>query len=111
MESEPGSEFASSLPTMQALKEIRCGSPEVLFGSGDPAAPAVQKICHEAITACDLDFRQDLVRSLVVAGGTTMLPGFAPRLRSQLSDLLPGELARQVDVCVDSQRRYAAWIG
>merc|ERR1712154_352037 len=98
MESEPGSEFASSLPTMQALKEkvcsvtldyrsamkgpdcadeesrsfelpdgkiirvnrqIRCGSPEVLFGSGDPAAPAVQKICHEAITTCDLDFRQD----------------------------------------------------
>merc|ERR1711879_179911 len=57
------------------------------------------------------DFKQDLVRSLVVAGGTSMLPGLAPRLKSELSSLLPAELARSVEVCVDSQRRYAAWIG
>jgi len=67
----------------------------------------------DAINTCDLDFRLDLVRSLVVAGGTSMLPGLAPRLRSELSGLLQpqGEIARQVDICVDSQRKYAAWIG
>ncbi|CAK0797247.1 unnamed protein product [Prorocentrum cordatum] len=92
-------------------QQIRLGAPEVLFGGGDPNAPTVQKICMEAINTCDLDFRQDLVRSLVVAGGTTMLPGLAPRLKRELGRLLPSDLSRQVDPCVDSQRRYAAWIG
>jgi len=96
---------------IQVSQQIRSGTPEVLFGAGDPSAPSVQKICMEAINTCDLDFRQDLVRSLVVAGGTSMLPGLAPRLKSELASLLPLELSRQVDVCVDSQRRYAAWIG
>jgi len=92
-------------------QQIRLGAPEVLFGGGDPNAPTVQKICMEAINTCDLDFRQDLVRSLVVAGGTTMLPGLAPRLSRELCRLLPNDLSKQVDPCVDSQRRYAAWIG
>lgn len=96
---------------IQVSKAIRTGSPEILFGDGDPNNPSVQKICNEAITTCDLDFRQDLVRSLVVAGGTSMLPGLASRLKSELASTLPSELARQVEVCVDSQRRHAAWIG
>mmetsp|Transcript_76717 Transcript_76717/g.194690 ORF Transcript_76717/g.194690 Transcript_76717/m.194690 type:complete len:411 (+) Transcript_76717:107-1339(+) len=96
---------------IKVSKEIRTGAPEVLFGFGDSKLPSMQKICNEAIMTCDLDFRQDLVRSLVVAGGTSMLPGLAPRLKSELAAALPGELGRQVEVCVDSQRRYAAWIG
>jgi len=96
---------------IQVSQQVRTGSPEALFGDGDSGAQSVQRICMEAISTCDLDLRQDLVRSLVVAGGTSMLPGLAPRLRSELSVLLPSELAKQVDICVDSQRRYAAWIG
>lgn len=92
-------------------KQLRTGSPEVLFGDGDSSLPSVQKICYDAVTTCDLDFRQDLVRSLVIAGGTSMLPGLAPRLRTELASILPSELAQHVDVCVDSQRRNAAWIG
>jgi len=96
---------------VQVSQQIRLGAPELLFGGKEQGAPSIQKICMEAISTCDLDFRLDLVRSLVVAGGTSMLPGLAPRLRSELSSLLPGEMARQVDICVDSQRKYAAWIG
>jgi len=92
-------------------QSIRAGAPELLFGGPDGTGPSVQKICKEAIDTCDLDFRQDLVKSVVVAGGTSMLPGLAPRLRAEVSQLLPQELKQQVDICVDSQRRYAAWIG
>jgi len=92
-------------------QHVRNGAPEVLFGNQEQGAHSVQKICAEAIDTCDLDFRQDLVKSLVVAGGTSMLPGLAPRLRNELATLLPNELRDKVDVCVDSQRRYAAWIG
>lgn len=96
---------------IQVDNATRAGAPEVLFGGADKDGTSVQKICMEAISTCDLDFRQDLVRSLVVAGGTSMLPGLAPRLRAELQALLPAETASQVDICVDSQRRYAAWIG
>jgi actin-related protein len=101
---------------IEVEQTIRMGAPEILFGGGEQGedASSMQKICKEAIDTCDLDFRQDLVRSLVVAGGTSMLPGLAPRLKTELSGLLSAsspELARQVDICVDSQRRYAAWIG
>jgi len=102
------------LPDNKIIKvnqQIRLGAPEVLFGNGDKSAQSVQKICSEAIGTCDMDLQQDLVRSLVVAGGTSMLPGLKPRLRAELASLLPSEMARQVDICVDSQRKYAAWIG
>jgi actin-related protein len=96
---------------IQVGRDIRLGAPEILFGSRDRGNQSIQKICLDAINTCDMDFQMDLIRSLVVAGGTTMLPGFAPRLKTELSSLLPGEKARQIDVIVDSQRKYAAWIG
>jgi len=99
---------------IQVSKAIRTGSAEVLFGEGDASAQSLQKICNEAIATCDMDFRQELVGSIVVAGGTSMLPGLAPRLKSELEATLASslpDLSRQVDVCVDSQRRHAAWIG
>jgi actin-related protein len=95
---------------IQVPQDIRLGAPEILFNR-EQGAQSIQRICYDAINTCDLDFRLDLIKSLVVAGGTSMLPGFAPRLKTELSSLLPGEMARQVDVCVDSQRKYAAWIG
>lgn len=98
---------------IQVNRDVRLGAPEILFGgtSHDRERPTIQKVCMEAINTCDLDFRQDLVRSLVVAGGTSMLPGLAPRLRLELGELLPNELFRQVDIIVDPQRKHAAWIG
>jgi len=104
------------LPDQKIIKvgrEVRCGAPEILFGGAGTPDPSrsIQKICMEAINTCDLDFRKDLIRGLVVAGGTSMLPGLAPRLRTELSNLLPVEMSEDVDICVDSQRRYAAWIG
>merc|ERR1719326_2899215 len=74
-------------------QQVRAGAPEVLFGGGEQNAQSVQKICMEAINTCDLDFRQDLIRSLVVAGGSSMLPGLAPRLKRELASVLPSDLA------------------
>lgn len=93
---------------VQVGQNVRMDAPEILFS---PEGTSIQKICMQAIQTCDLDFRQDLIRSMVVAGGTSMLPGLSQRLRHELTEMLPTEMARQVDVCVDSQRKYAAWIG
>jgi len=119
MPSEAGTDFGDEearsfeLPDgniIQVPNKIRAGAPEILFGGVEGEA-SIQKIMLDAINTCDMDFRQDLVKSVVVAGGTSMLPNLAPRLRSELTNMLPMELARTVDVVSDSQRRYAAWIG
>merc|ERR1712093_456110 len=56
---------------VQVPKEVRMGAPEILF-NGELTTP---QICKQAIETVDFDFQQDLVRSLVVTGGTSMLPG------------------------------------
>ena len=61
-------------------EKIRTGATEILFGGEE----SMQKICLDAVNTVDLDFRQDLVKSVVVAGGTSMLLNLAPRLRHQL---------------------------
>jgi len=102
---------------VQVGHDVRMGAPEILFSNTSDEAASIQKICLQAIKTCDKDFQQDLIRSMVVAGGTSMLPGLASRLRHEITDLLQSDrdcgpdMARQVDVCADSQRKYAAWIG
>merc|ERR1719263_1605867 len=92
---------------VQVPKEIRMGGPEILF-EGDQN---ITSICKQAIETVDFDFQQDLVRSLVVTGGTSMLPGLQQRLASDLQAVLNTDLARQMEVVADSQRKHAAWIG
>lgn len=107
---------------IQVPVHVRRGACEILFNSGstNPSSTAqngkegetsIQHICLKAMQTCDVDFRNDLVRNVVVAGGTSMLKGFAPRLSLELQALVPPELEKQVNVLVDSQRRHAAWIG
>lgn len=101
------------LPDGQIIRvdtQVRMGAPEILF-SGEGGEASMQQLCMKAMNTCDEDFQQDLVRGLVVAGGTSMLPGIAPRLKADLSRLLPADMAQHLEVCADSQRKYSAWIG
>lgn len=113
--SDSGDEEARSfeLPDgkiIQVSEKIRTSATEILFGGVEGEA-SMQKICLDAVNTVDLDFRQDLVKSTVVAGGTSMLPNLAPRLRMELKSALATDLSRTVEVVSDSQRRFAAWIG
>lgn len=69
----------------------------------------VCRAAAEAVAMCDHDLQVDLLQSVVVAGGTSMLPGFADRVADELSALAPGP--SRVNVYPDSQRKHAAWIG
>eukprot|EP00438_Fugacium_kawagutii_P031294 Skav201232 [mRNA] locus=scaffold4162:70149:92678:+ [translate_table: standard] len=90
---------------IQVSEKIRSGATEILFGGVEGEA-SMQKICLDAVNTVDLDFRQDLVKSVVLAG-----VNLAPRLRMELKTALATDLSRTVDVVSDSQRRFAAWIG
>ncbi|KAE9255794.1 hypothetical protein PF004_g419 [Phytophthora fragariae] len=103
---------------------------EVLFkpqelGDEHPLRP--DKGLHEcaaaSIAMCDKDLQTDLLNAVVLAGGTTMLPGFSRRFQDELQSVLQssgGGSNVNVNVIPDpvvrergynSQRKIAAWVG
>jgi actin-related protein len=97
------------------------------FGGDDHLASAskgIADLCFESIQKCDKDLQKDLFSSVVLAGGTSMLPGFAERMNNEIihkaSSADCALLAPRVRIVPDlqgrergynSQRKHAAWIG
>jgi len=116
------------LPDGQVIgidREARVYAPEALFTPSmlGPEHRACKRngiatLTHNAIAKCDEDLQKDLYSAVVLAGGTSMLPGFANRMFHEISALAPeGTKIRIVpDVQgrergYNSQRKQAAWIG
>ncbi|KAJ7204638.1 actin-domain-containing protein [Mycena haematopus] len=86
-------------------------APECLF---QPAllgldAAGIHQTILNSISKCDLDIRRDLYRNIVLVGGTTMFPGIATRLQTELEALAPANT--QIRLQVGSDRKRAAWVG
>ncbi|KIJ62831.1 hypothetical protein HYDPIDRAFT_135248 [Hydnomerulius pinastri MD-312] len=63
---------------------IRERAAEVLFEGGDVDESSVAEVILEALLKVPVDLRKTLVSSILVTGGTPMLPGFIPRLHTEL---------------------------
>lgn len=85
-------------------------SPSAHAGYGASAynGQGVSALTSSSIKLCDPDLQRLLAAHIIPAGGTSMLPQFADRLKKEVSAALP---TLTVDVLPDSQRKYAAWIG
>lgn len=101
------------LPDGQILRigneRFRCS--EALF---QPAflgmdAPGAHHSIFSAIMGVDIEARRDLFSNIVLAGGTTMLPGLADRLQKEVSECAPSTM--RVKVISPPERKYATWIG
>lgn len=69
-------------------------------------------IAHKAIEMCDEDLRTNLYNNIVLAGGTTLMKGFADRFESDIR-MLAAKSPKQTDIIVTAalHRKNAAWIG
>ena len=79
-------------------------------------------IAFNAIEKCDNDLKINLYNNIILAGGTTLLPGFHERfdqeIRKEARDG-PKEIRDKawvpvktdINVFADLHRKYAAWIG
>jgi actin len=113
---EESSSIVTELPDGSAVtigsERFRCA--EVLFqpppGSSSKMA-GVHDAVYEAVMACDSDIRLGLVGSILLCGGSTMLPGFAGRLRTELQALFPWALVREMHVVAPADRRSSVWVG
>ncbi len=97
-----------NVPGMACIK-----APEMLFTpslmDGSVEHQSIADLTRTAINKCDDELQTDLYSTIVLAGGTTMLPGFSDRLEKEIRAKAPA--GKAVAVLPDSQRKNAAWIG
>lgn len=100
------------LPDQKSIKlsSERIEAPELLFEpnlaglEGDGIATAI----YNSITSCDPDIQASLYGAIVLAGGTTMMKGFAQRVEKDVKALSQGA---QVKVISPANAQYSAWAG
>jgi actin-related protein len=68
----------------------------------------VAELLFESVMRCDRGLRASLWGNVVVTGGTTLFPGFEPRLKKELAVLAPGVDINIVNV---PNRATATWVG
>jgi len=61
------------------------------------------------VMKCDIDIRKDMYLNVVLSGGSTMFPGLADRMKSELDNMVPSSM--KVKVYAPPERKYSVWIG
>ena len=66
------------------------------------------ELIYSSLMRCDVEIRKDLYTNTVLSGGNTMFPGFADRMKKELTALAP---ALKIKIIAPPERKYSAWIG
>ncbi|KAI0322262.1 actin-domain-containing protein [Amylostereum chailletii] len=80
----PSQQQGTGLGTLIIPGWIRERGGEVLFEGGDVDESSLAETVLDALLKVPVDLRKALASSILVIGGTSMLPGFIPRLHSEL---------------------------
>ncbi|KAJ3428955.1 actin-2 [Anaeramoeba flamelloides] len=93
------------------LGKERFQTTEVLF---QPSLIGMEQVgIHEAIynsiMKCDVDLRKDFFANIYLTGGNTMFPGFAERLKREITALAPQSM--NVEIIAPPNRKNSTWIG
>jgi actin, other eukaryote len=85
--------------------------PEVLFRPSviDKKAPGIHESIFQSIINSDTSIRPQLYETIVLSGGTTMLPGMKERINKELTILAPSNV--KLNIMAPQNRQYSAWIG
>lgn len=94
-----------------ALTSERYQAPSVLFdpslfGSEEPGAA---DILVNAIKKSDIDLRPKLFSQIVLAGGSTLIPGFGDRLLYEVRSRTPSHT--RIRISAPAERLYSSYVG
>lgn len=73
--------------------------------------PGICQIANDAIEKCDSDLKINLYNNIVLAGGTTLMPGFTDRFDSEIRNMAEQSAKTDINVQAALHRKFAAWIG
>ena len=72
--------------------------------------PGLVQMCEKSIEMCDSDLKINLYNRIVLAGGSTLMPGFRDRFEEEIIKLAENAKT-DINVYADLHRKNAAWIG
>ena len=111
-------ERSYELPGGEIIKvdhKIRYKATEILF---DPERFAnkhelgIAAMAHKSIEKCDNDLKNsNLYGNIVLAGGSTLLPGFRERFEAEIRNHAAHSADTDIKVFADLHRKNASWIG
>jgi actin-related protein len=86
-------------------------APELLFRPSNYGlkGAGVAEALYTAIHKCDVDVRKDMYGNMVVAGGSSMFPGFEARLEAEVASLAPSTMP--LHVVAPPERSHSQFIG
>ncbi|MBN3283854.1 ACL7B protein, partial [Polyodon spathula] len=89
-------------------ERFRC--PEALFrpnllGSQEPG---LHTLTMNSINKCDTDLKKDLLKNILVCGGSTLFEGFPDRLQNELAKIATNS---KPIIVATPERKYSVWIG
>ncbi|KAJ2516047.1 NuA4 histone acetyltransferase subunit [Coemansia sp. RSA 1939] len=107
-----------------SVGSMRYAGPEILFNPNKfiTKSPArlentqqpllgVHEIALKSVMASDVDLRPQLLNSVVIAGGSTLYPGFNDRFSVALQESCPGSRIKLYAPSSNTERKVTAWLG
>lgn len=94
------------------LGDERFRIPETLFTpdlAGRPADQSLPRMVQDAVFRCEVDTRRPLYKNIILAGGTSLLPGMQARLKKEVAKKCP--FAGESNVAAPPTRLLSAWTG
>jgi actin-related protein len=90
---------------------VRMQCPELLFKPelNGMSCKSLHHLAWASVQGSDIDVRKDLMKNIILSGGTTMYEGIADRLKNELTALAPA--GAEIRVVASSDRKYAVWKG
>ncbi|XP_003765229.1 actin, clone 302-like [Sarcophilus harrisii] len=85
--------------------------PESLFqpSKAGSSSPGIHKLVLKSVMKSSHHFQKDLLKNLILSGGSTLCPGLKKRLWMELESLLKG--SPNVNITAPSDRLLSVWIG
>jgi len=89
----------------------RFRAPEILFNPSlvGQEFSGIHECLSNAIHRADLDFRKTLYSNILLAGGSTLFPGFGDRLLNEVKALAPKDV--KIKISAPPERKYSTWMG
>ena len=85
--------------------------PELIFKPelNGKSCDSIQNLAWKSVSNSDVDVRRDLLKNIIMSGGTTMYEGIADRVKAEVIALAPP--GSEIRIVAAPDRKYAVWKG